>query len=177
MPSRDTGCLSAWESVAYAAAGPAANLATYVLLGLPAVAEPLASSIGGSFIGDVADVVRTVSLPLGLFNLLPLGSLDGGQIVSAAVRTLPGRRRVLALRSFQSFSLMACTVIIHALWVSDHPRWLVVVNALGLALIGGGVLLEDPYEGATATPRSGRSRRPADPRQRLLPGLACRSPA
>lgn len=149
--------LSPLDRVVFAAAGPLANLTVYVLLGIPPVAARVASVAGGSLLGEVVEVTRLVSLPIGLFNLLPLGVLDGGRIVLAAFDLLPVNSRVVALRSFQAFTLVACVVVVRACWESNLPAWWMLVDTVVFALIGVATLAQE--SSGLTSPR--RQRTPA----------------
>lgn len=143
MPGITQVELSPWGQVVFAAAGPLANLSFYVLLAVPAVASSVASMVGDSVLGEVVEVARVVSLPIGLFNLLPLGVLDGGRIVQAAIDPLAGRSRVLAVRSFQAFTVAACAVLVRETWMLGLPGWWAVNKHGGLRVyrrgrVGGG---------------------------------------
>lgn len=76
-----------WHEVAVSAAGPGANLATYVLLLSlqPLLANSLSqASETFAFLNALA-MLGFVSLILGAFNLLPGFPLDGGHILRAAL--------------------------------------------------------------------------------------------
>jgi Zn-dependent protease len=165
--------LSPWGQVVFAAAGPLANLSFYVLLAVPAVASSVASMVGDSVLGEVVEVARVVSLPIGLFNLLPLGVLDGGRIVQAAIDPLAGRSRVLALRSFQAFTVAACAVLVRETWMLGLPGWWAVTNTVVFVFIGGGVLVEDrPAVAPGWDPLVPRSGQVAGRRRSMLIGVA-----
>jgi len=173
MPGSAQVELSPWGQVVFAAAGPLANLSFYVLLAVPAVASSVASMVGDSVLGEVVEVARVVSLPIGLLNLLPLGVLDGGRIVQAAVDLLAGRSRVLALRSFQAFTVAACPVLVRETWTLGLPGWWAVTNTLVFVFIGGGLLVEDrPVVGPGWGPVAAYGGQVPGGRRSLLMGVA-----
>ena len=81
------------EELCIAAAGPLMNL----LYALTAIVLPY--SFGAT--------VRTVSLFLGIFNLLPLTPLDGGRILCALFAPIFGTDRIRAVSSFFDLLLLS----------------------------------------------------------------------
>lgn len=76
-----------WHEIAVSAAGPLANLASYVFVAslLPLLASALAPDQTNATMLNALNTFGFVSLLLGLFNLLPGFPLDGGHILRAAL--------------------------------------------------------------------------------------------
>lgn len=76
-----------WHEIAVSAAGPLANLASYVFVAslLPLLAPALAPDQTNLQVLNALNTFGFVSLLLGLFNLLPGFPLDGGHILRAAL--------------------------------------------------------------------------------------------
>lgn len=76
-----------WHEIVVSAAGPGANLATYLLVTslLPLLRDSLAPTDGTLGFLNALAMLGFVSLILGAFNLLPGFPLDGGHILRAAL--------------------------------------------------------------------------------------------
>jgi Zn-dependent protease len=76
-----------WHEIAVSAAGPAANLLTWLLIisALPLLANALSPTPGAFSVLNALSMLGFVSLILGVFNLLPGFPLDGGHILRAAL--------------------------------------------------------------------------------------------
>ena len=81
-----SGLLSYGQEMAVAAAGPFASFACAALL------YPLAGMGEGRLGGAMCGTMCISSLILGIVNLLPVGTLDGGRILRAGVARLWGDR-------------------------------------------------------------------------------------
>ena len=103
--------LSPAGHAAFAAAGPIANLITWVGLGIVLGNDSAMAFMRGTAWLPLVMVLRDVSLALGLLNLLPVGFLDGGRIAQSGIAALPEAMRPIGLGLFRVFSLTACAVI------------------------------------------------------------------
>lgn len=76
-----------WHEIAVSAAGPGANLLTYVLITslLPLLRDSLAQTEATLDFLNALAMLGFISLILGAFNLLPGFPLDGGHILRAAL--------------------------------------------------------------------------------------------
>jgi stage IV sporulation protein FB len=115
------------------AAGPGANLASYILVASlsPLLVEALAPDAFNVGLLNALSTFGFVSLILGLFNLLPGFPLDGGHILRAAltyVMPRPNARMATAICGL----LVAAGLIAYA--VSQQLVWTLFIAALlGLA--------------------------------------------
>jgi len=105
-----------WHEIAVSAAGPGANLATYLLLlSLQPILANILSQTPESFaLLNALAMLGFVSLILGVFNLLPGFPLDGGHILRAALTYVfprPTARMVAAICGL----LVAAGILVFAL--------------------------------------------------------------
>ncbi len=110
--------LLVWEELVVLLAGPAANLLLFVLCG--------------------NSLIRAVNLCIGVFNLLPVGSLDGGRaaslILTAILGEQTGRRASLILSLLIIVPLFVLGVVL-LLRPNHNFSLLVVCVFLALSLI------------------------------------------
>jgi len=118
-----------WHEIAVSAAGPGANLASWVLMiSLVPLLEP-------SLAGDEASVALLgalntfafLSLLLGLFNLLPGFPLDGGHILRAALTYVVSRTSARIFTAYVGL-LLAGGLVIYAL--SQGLIWTLFISGL-----------------------------------------------
>lgn len=120
-----------WQEIAVSAAGPGANLASYVLVAslLPLLAPTMAPN-GIDFL-NALNTFGTISLLLGLFNLLPGFPLDGGHILRAALSYVMQRNTARIVTAITGL-LLAAALIAYAIW--QELLWtLFIAGLLGLA--------------------------------------------
>lgn len=125
------GLRKAWESVAMTAAGPVANLALGALLWfvvLPALA-PEAGEPGVGY--RVAYALMFANLLWGIFNVLPIYPMDGGQILQTIAAQLMPAARATALSALVSLVAIGATAVLT----------FAGVGLLGLQGLGSGMLL------------------------------------
>jgi Zn-dependent protease len=122
-----------WQEIAVSAAGPGANLASYVLV---MSIEPLLTSTlwlapnDTSFLGAL-HTFAVISLVLGLFNLLPGFPLDGGHILRAALTYIMSRNNARIVTAVTGL-IIAAALIAFAIW--QTLLWtLFIAGLLGLA--------------------------------------------
>jgi len=122
-----------WQEIAVSAAGPGANLASYILV---ASIMPLLTSTlwltpnDTSFLGAL-NTFGVISLMLGLFNLLPGFPLDGGHILRAALSYVMQRNTARIVTAITGL-LLTAALIAYAIW--QELLWTVfVAGLLGLA--------------------------------------------
>jgi stage IV sporulation protein FB len=122
-----------WHEIAVSAAGPGANLASYILVAslLPLLAETLAPDAFNVGVLNALSMFGFVSLLLGLFNLLPGFPLDGGHILRAALTyVMPRTSARMATAVCGLF--VAAGLIAYAAW--QALLWTFLIAALlGLA--------------------------------------------
>ncbi|QGZ93230.1 site-2 protease family protein [Terricaulis silvestris] len=120
-----------WQEIAVSAAGPGANLASYVLVAslLPLLAPTMAPE-GIGFL-NALNTFGVISLMLGLFNLLPGFPLDGGHILRAALSYIMQRNTARIVTAITGL-LLAAALIAYAIW--QELLWTVfIAGLLGLA--------------------------------------------
>jgi Zn-dependent protease len=109
-----------WDSLKVALAGPFSNIAMAFLAGLPFMAGALAfNSLPGFFLL----VFIRVNIGLGIFNLLPVPSLDGWKILAAF---LPDETRY-KVRRFEENNPMVINIILFAIILLPITDSLLVV--------------------------------------------------
>lgn len=143
--------LSPRGRIAFAAAGPTANLATYLVLH-----AFLGESSAGASLDDWVMIplraLMVLSLFMGLVNLLPIGILDGGRIVQGVISMLPVGARRFTMRAFRAFTAAACaTWLVNAVVSGRGLVWLAFDAVLIVALAVFGLAAELP-EGDAADP-------------------------
>jgi Zn-dependent protease len=120
-----------WQEIAVSAAGPGANLASYLLVAslLPLLAPTMAPD-GIGFL-NALNTFGVISLMLGLFNLLPGFPLDGGHILRAALGYVMQRNTARIVTAITGL-LLAAALIAYAIW--QELLWTVfIAGLLGLA--------------------------------------------
>ncbi len=120
-----------WQEIAVSAAGPGANLASYVLVAslLPLLA-PTTAPDGIGFL-NALNTFGVTSLLLGLFNLLPGFPLDGGHILRAALGYVMQRNTARIVTAIIGL-ILAAALIGYAIW--QELLWTVfIAGLLGLA--------------------------------------------
>jgi Zn-dependent protease len=120
-----------WQEIAVSAAGPGANLASYVLVAslLPLLAPTMAPD-GIGFL-NALNTFGVISLLLGLFNLLPGFPLDGGHILRAALGYVMQRNTARIVTAITGL-ILAAALIGYAIW--QELLWTVfIAGLLGLA--------------------------------------------
>jgi stage IV sporulation protein FB len=105
-----------WHEIAVSAAGPGANLVTYLLITAlqPLLRDSLAPTDETFGFLNALAMLGFVSLILGVFNLLPGFPLDGGHILRAALTYMfprPSARMIAAVCGL----LVAAAVLVYAL--------------------------------------------------------------
>lgn len=106
-----------WHEIAVSAAGPGANLASWVfVISLVPLLEP---ALGPSNIAllNALSTFAFMSLLLGLFNLLPGFPLDGGHLLRAALSYVTPRTLARIITAYIGL-LVAALMIAFALWQS-----------------------------------------------------------
>jgi Zn-dependent protease len=122
-----------WHEIAVSAAGPGANLASYVLVAslLPVLAPAMSPGDGSATLLNALNTFGFASLLLGLFNLLPGFPLDGGHILRAALTYIMSRTMARIVTACVGL-LIAGALVIYAL--SQGLIWTVfIAGLLGLA--------------------------------------------
>lgn len=122
-----------WHEIAVSAAGPGANLASYVLVAslLPLLAPTLSPDAGSIALLNALHTFGFISMLLGLFNLLPGFPLDGGHILRAAL-TYVMPRRAARIATAVTGIIVAAGIFAYAL--SQGLLWtLFIAGVLGLA--------------------------------------------
>jgi stage IV sporulation protein FB len=122
-----------WQEIAVSAAGPGANLASWLLtLSLLPLLEPaLAYDATNDALLNALSTFALLSLILGLFNLLPGFPLDGGHILRAALSYVVPRNSARILTAYAGLGVAA---LLAALAVWQSLLWtLFIAGLLGLA--------------------------------------------
>ena len=140
--------ISRLEHIGISFAGPGIQIVTSVAILLAMGADVTASVIARGEPGDVGDLLgRPV---IGLFNLVPILPLDGGNIVTTALdRLLPGRAQRIMLWISLGLTLAFCVVA----FTNERYRGFVIV--IGFILVSQLQML-----GSTKEPVSPVARRP-----------------
>lgn len=122
-----------WQEIAVSAAGPGANLASYVLIAslLPVLAPTLSPGDGSATLLNALNTFGYASLLLGVFNLLPGFPLDGGHILRAALTYIMSRTMARIVTACVGL-LIAAALVVYAL--SQGLIWTVfIAGLLGLS--------------------------------------------
>lgn len=122
-----------WHEIAVSAAGPGANLASWLLVLslMPLLSSSLAQTDASYRLLDTLSTFGFLSLLLGLFNLLPGFPLDGGHILRAALTYVMPRRNARIVTACTGL-LVAAGLVLYAL--SQGFLWtLFIAGLLGLA--------------------------------------------
>ncbi len=121
-----------WHEIAVSAAGPGANLASWIfMLSLLPLLEPaMASDPVNDMVLNGLSTFAWLSLILGVFNLLPGFPLDGGHILRATLTYVVPRTSARIFTAYVGL-LLAGGLLIYAL--SQGMIWtLVIAGLLGL---------------------------------------------
>lgn len=121
-----------WQEIAVSAAGPGANLASWIFMIslLPLLAPALANDSVNATVLSALNTFAWLSLILGVFNLLPAFPLDGGHILRAALSYVIPRTSARIFTAYTGL-LLAGGLIIYAL--SQGMIWtLFIAGLLGL---------------------------------------------
>lgn len=121
-----------WHEIAVSAAGPGANIATWVLIAamMPLLADASAPTSDSLSVLNALGTLGFISLLLGLFNLLPGFPLDGGHILRAALTYIMSRNSARMVTAVTGL-LIAAALLIFALWA--QMWWtLLIAGLLGL---------------------------------------------
>jgi Zn-dependent protease len=122
-----------WQEIAVSAAGPGANLASYILVAslLPLLTSTLWLTPNDTTFLGALNTFGYISLLLGLFNLLPGFPLDGGHILRAALGYIMQRNTARIVTASIGL-ILAAALIAYAIWQS--LIWTVfIAGLLGLA--------------------------------------------
>jgi len=122
-----------WHEIAVSAAGPGANLASWILVIslLPLLAPALGYDETNLAILNALNTFALMSLILGIFNLIPGFPLDGGHILRAALTYVVSRRNARIFTAYTGM-VVAAALIALALW--QGLLWTVfIAGLLGLA--------------------------------------------
>jgi Zn-dependent protease len=122
-----------WHEIAVSAAGPGANLVSYLLIAgiLPASTAAFTPGDAASEVLNALQMFAYLSLLLGAFNLLPGFPLDGGHILRAALSYVMPAYRARMGAAIAGL-LLAAGLVAFAVW--QELLWTVFIAALlGLA--------------------------------------------
>jgi Zn-dependent protease len=136
-----------WQEIAVSAAGPGANLASYILVA--SLTPLLAPTMSPGDIGflNALSTFGFISLLLGLFNLLPGHPLDGGSILRAALTYIMPRTSARIITAVTGL-VIAAGLIAYAIW--GQLLWTAFIAAL-LGLAAWAELRAARYEGQRAS--------------------------
>jgi Zn-dependent protease len=123
----------AWQEIAVSAAGPGANIASWILVSsaLPLLGPALGYSETNATVLSALSTFAFLSLILGIFNLIPGFPLDGGHILRAALTYVVSRRNARMIAAYVGLAVAGLL----ALWaLSQMMIWTIFISGmLGLA--------------------------------------------